>query len=840
MSDHTTSGCGTWASPVLSQLPLPGLPGLIVPGAAQVLSCWSVTDCAVWVDDSADRENTVLSLEEFVRDLAANQLVSAEEVRAVEAASPPERRPRDSQALAKELVRAGRLTKYQAANAVQGKSKNLVFDDFVVLDTWSAGGPQCYQAENRKMKQRRVALRILPPFAATKSSTALARFQREVQAAARLEHPHLLAAYHAGEAHGAPYLVFQFVDGQDLESLVRQEGRMPVEKVLDFVLQAARALAYAHDKGVVHRDVNPTNLLVDKSGTVKVAGLGLARIEDDTEKGITQTGELIGRPEYMPPEQWRSAKNVDARSDVYSLGCTLYYLLTGKTIYTGETVGQQMTAHTEQPIPNLRSQRPDVPASLETVFAKMVAKSPNERYTTMGAAIAALENCQKAAGKKVGKLVEKVASEHTWTATSKFVGGLFVTIVAPVIVGVLMKVLDNPPDPAPGAPTSTTSPASAIQSDAAVAPVVPLVTAPKPSGAKAEVALAAAGNSNGAVGLPPAKLVPTQPELLFPENQKDKPPALAKMPFAQRSNKARQVAQQQQNAWSDYLGVPLKATNTIGMSLVLIPPGTFPMGSTDQQIEAASETAKKRHESFVCELPQHTVTLTRPFYMSATEVTIGQFRTFVDATGHKTEAEQRRKATASWKLPGHDINDDSPVSVVTWSDAVQFCNWLSDHEGLPRAYVPHKQNIWEAANTPGYRLPSEAQWEFACRAGMSGNYGWGEKPEYTGQFAWAGANTGGRPHAVGTKAENGFGLFDMHGNVAEWCNDWFDEKYYASSMTINPEGPSSGIERVFRGGGFNAMPAFYRSAVRLHSSPGVIGPVKGFRVIRNGPAVSKQ
>ena len=768
----------------------------------------------------------MLSLEEFVRDLSANQLLTADEVRAVEVGLPAERRPRDSQELAKELVRAGRLTKYQAANAVQGKAKNLVFDDYVVVDLWPVAGQQCYQAEHRKMK-RRVGLRILPPFAAAKSSSALGRFQREVQAAARLEHPHLLAAYHAGEAHGVPYLVFQFVDGRDLDSLVLQEGRLSFEKAVDFILQAARALAYAHDKGVVHRDVNPANLLVDKSGTVKVAGLGLARIEDDTEKGVTQTGELIGRPEYMPPEQWRNAKNVDARSDIYSLGCTMYYLLVGKTMFAGETVGQQMMAHTDQPIPSLRIQRPDLPASLETVFTKMVAKSPSDRYPTMGAAIAALESVQKASGKKAAAIVEKVASGSTWNATAKVVGGLFVTIIAPVIVGILMKLLDSPADPPP---TATTAAATASQPSAIVPPA---------SEGKADAAIAASTPAAVAPG-PPARREPAQLELQFPVRLKDKPPALAKMPFAKREEKARAVAQQHQQRWADFLGVPIRADNTIAMSLVLIPPGSFPMGATDEHIKAVSQHVKKGAQELIeSESPQHTVTLTRPFYMSATEVTIGQFRAFADATGHRTEAE-RRATTGSWKLPGYEVNDDSPVTWVTWYDAVQFCNWLSDHEGLPRAYVSHKQEIWQVTATDGYRLPSEAQWEYGCRAGMASQYSFGDKTDQVVKVAWIGTIAGRRAHAVGTLLPNGFGLFDMHGNVVEWCNDWFHESYYASSPATNPEGPITGVQRVMRGGGWNANPALCRSTVRMHASPETLAGVRGFRVIRNGPAVVKK
>ncbi|HEV3344306.1 MAG TPA: SUMF1/EgtB/PvdO family nonheme iron enzyme, partial [Pirellulales bacterium] len=765
---------------------------------------------------------------------------SADDVQAVEEALPPERRPRDAQELAKQLVKAGRLTKYQAANAVQGKAKNLVFDDYVVLDTWPAGGSsQLYQAEHRRMK-RRVALRLLPPFATEKSSTALARFQREVQAAARLEHSHLLAAYHAGEAHGVPYLVLQYVEGQNLDALVRERGPLPWADAVAYVTQAARALSYAHEKGVVHRDVKPANMLLDQAGAIKISGLGLARIEDDTEKGLTQAGELIGTPEYMSPEQGKDAKQVDARSDIYSLGCTLYFFLTGKPMYERPTPAQQVVAHCQQAIPLLRERRADVPAALESVFSKMVAKSAAERYPSMAAVVAALDRVQQAGSKTASKIAQTV--EKTKHLTAKVVGGLFATIVAPMIVVFLSNYLNTPvgPAPAPNQPggTPNTTPPAAVEgknlTGTAAGGQAAMIPAGQTGAPAASVTATSTPGQSTAPGKPaaPAKLEPAQPELVFPREIKGKHPNLAAAPFPPKA------AHRHQQAWSKYLNVPQKADNTLGMSLLLIPPGEFSMGSTEKQIQALREGAKKNKAAHLkSETPQHRVTLARPFYMSATEVTIGQFRDFVDATGYRTEVERRANAAGTWKLPDYTVNDDSPVSLVTWNDAVEFCNWLSDHEGVPRAYRPHKKDIWQAAPASGYRLPSEAQWEFACRAGTTTQFSFGDNGDDLAKYAWVGGNSGRRAHAVGTLAQNAFGLFDMHGNVNEWCNDWYDERYYASSGAVNPEGPTSGVDRVMRGIGWNGVPLLARSACRGFANPEQTASLRGFRVVRNGPAV---
>jgi hypothetical protein len=186
------------------------------------------------------------------------------------------------------------------------------------------------------------------------------------------------------------------VEGNDLASLVKERGALAVAAAVDYVTQAAKGLQYAHAEGVSHRDIKPANLVLDKKGTVKLLDMGLARVEDvvgAAGNGLTRSGQVMGTLDYMAPEQALDTHLADARSDIYSLGCTLHYLLVGRAPYGGETVPQKFLAHREEAVPSLRQVRPDVPEILEAVFQKMLAKDPQERQQSMGEVIAALAQC---------------------------------------------------------------------------------------------------------------------------------------------------------------------------------------------------------------------------------------------------------------------------------------------------------------------------------------------------------------------------------------------------------------------------------------------------------------
>ena len=264
-----------------------------------------------------------------------------------------------------------------------------------------------YKAKHRSMG-RIVALKVLSR-QATSSPQFVERFERKMKILGRLSHANLVSAHEAGQRQGTYYLVMEYVDGQNLQSLLKTSGPLPVATAADYILQAARGLAYAQREGVFHRNVKPSNLMVDRNGVVKVVGFGLAHVEagsafsEDTLGGnLTTAGLTLGTSEYMSPEQTLNAAQADGRADIYSLGCTLHALLTGRSPYAGKGPMQQVLAHRTAPIPSLHEARPDAPAALDRVFWKMLAKEPDERQQSMEQLIAELEGCrdQPAAGAK--------------------------------------------------------------------------------------------------------------------------------------------------------------------------------------------------------------------------------------------------------------------------------------------------------------------------------------------------------------------------------------------------------------------------------------------------------
>ncbi len=302
--------------------------------------------------------------------------------------------------LARVLQQAGRLTRYQAAALYQRKSRGLLIGNYLILDKLGQGGMgMVFKARHRRLG-RVVALKILPPSFA-RDKTAVDRFKREVEAAGRLKHANIVAALDADEDRGVHFLVMEYVEGSDLDQVVRQRGQLPMGQVLDFTIQAARGLEAAHAQGIVHRDIKPSNLMLDGAGTVRVLDLGLARIAEASNPfgqaagaRLTQSGTYMGTVDYMAPEQAEDARRADHRADIYSLGCTTYFLLTGREPFVGETVLKRLMAHMERPAPMLRSVRPDVPTGVEDVYQKMMAKRPSDRPQSMAEVIRLLEMCK--------------------------------------------------------------------------------------------------------------------------------------------------------------------------------------------------------------------------------------------------------------------------------------------------------------------------------------------------------------------------------------------------------------------------------------------------------------
>jgi serine/threonine protein kinase len=324
-----------------------------------------------------------VSIEQYLDRVADSGLISDADLKSTFEELSASGQETDAETFAKQLVQQKKLTVYQAQQCYLGKGKQLVLGNYVILDKLGQGGMgMVLKAEHRRM-ERIVALKILAP-AITKNPDALRRFQQEVKVAAKLTHPNIATAYDADIAGTTHFLVMEYVDGRDLASIVASEGRLPIPQAIDVIRQAAKGLAYAHGKGIIHRDIKPANLLLDKEGTVKILDMGLARMDDPAaQAGLTQSGEVMGTVDYMAPEQAMDVRKADVRSDIYSLGCTLYRLLTAENLFEGETIVQKLMAHQQRAIPSLTSKRTDVPAALSAIFGRMVAKRPEERFQTM-------------------------------------------------------------------------------------------------------------------------------------------------------------------------------------------------------------------------------------------------------------------------------------------------------------------------------------------------------------------------------------------------------------------------------------------------------------------------
>lgn len=838
----------------------------------------------------------------------------------------------DAEQLSRLLVKQKLLTPYQARQLLAGKGTTLVLGNYVVLEKLGQGGMgMVLKARHRRM-DRIVALKILSTNV-TKNATAAKRFQREVKAAARLEHPNIVSALDADEVNGTPFLVMQFVEGTDLSALVKKNGPLAVDHAISCVLQAANGLRYAHEQGVIHRDIKPANLFLDRSGTVKVLDMGLARLESEgvNQDELTGTGQIMGTIDYMAPEQAADTKNADVRADIYSLGVTLWYLLTGSALYPAGSTVMKLMAHQNQPIPSLCEACPAATAALQNVFRRMVAKSPDERFQSMADLIVALEQCrrgsssspisavavdnvdaslatflrdlesspdspaairvkttkkvvrgkdertamllaadvdtdphsqlslpprQRAAREKVLSKPATSTSKRTWIVTASVISSLLimsavlfflrtkygvirVEITDPEIevqlkgTDIVLKAADQGKD----VRVTVGEQSLVIQRDDFTFETDKLVLKKdEVTTVRVELVAGEIVVRDGDTLLGHASLPEETPGIVSTSTTAEPPtqtgvaewggwskdaPAPAIVPFD--SVKARE----HQEAWAAHLKLPVEYTNSLGMRFRLIPPGEFVMGSTRQEIQdaiAVPRTDQLLRSYIESEAPQHTVVLTQPVYLGVHEVTEGQYEKVMGVNPVRPLSNQ---AAVPPKSANH------PVTMVSWYDAVGFSNKLSLLEHL--AMTKSVSGLTEAEpSVMAYRLPTEAEWEFSCRAGTTTRYWNGDTDTAIASTAWTNSNSGNRTHIVGELDANAFGLYDQTGNVWEWVADsWTPTTYQerVGKLTIDPfvVRTEDSIKSI-RGGSFTYYNANCRSSHRFSNhSKGLFGNC-GFRV----------
>jgi eukaryotic-like serine/threonine-protein kinase len=496
----------------------------------------------------------------------------------------------------------------------------------------------------------------------------------------------------------------------------------------------------------------------------------------------------------MSPEQ-AQGRRVDARSDLFSLGSVLYAMAAGRSPFRAESaiaVLRRVCDESPRPIGQINS---EIPPWLASLIDRLLAKNPDERYQT--AAEVEMLLGQHLAREQQPLLASQAAAERWPVTLSGHRPGPRRWQWATIIVVFLLGLL---------AASEATRVTNLSRS---VFRTVPSTTGSVPVAAPLSVKHPAS-KSWSADGPPPAN-VP------FDTDQ----------------------ALVHQESWAAYLGVPVEVTNSVGMKLRLVPPGDFVMGSFPAEVVEALEIAEDPlyRDSIKSEAPQHHVRLSEPWFMGVHEVMQEQYETVSGENPSYFSAQGRGQYEVT------DLDTGSfPVETVSWNEAAQFCNALSRREGLVEKYVWQGETCTPQAGS-GYHLPTEAQWEFACRAGTTTRYWFSATGERLSNYGWHKGNAKGRTHSVGQLRPNPFGLYDLIGNVSEWCQDGWQLDYYAQfddQTAVDPTGPSSDFFfRILRGGNLRNQVLQNRSARRILGGPNYAVEFVGLRVAISVDGVKK-
>ena len=349
---------------------------------------------------NATSQSTVLSPDEFLQTLEASNLVTPDQLSGVRAKITAET---STQTIAKALVQQGWVTLWQARQLAAGNSR-MTLGKYLLLEQVGKGGMGAVYKAVHALTERTVALKVMARALVDKPDS-VQRFLREVKTASALTHPNIVAAFDADEVDGNYFLVMEFVDGKDLGAWIKEHGALPIDWSCECIRQAACGLQHAYEQGMVHRDIKPSNLLVlggsgDQMPEVKILDMGLARLSQAQEKDegdITQSGQILGTPDYIAPEQARDSKSADIRADLFSLGCTLYKMLTGQVPFPGENVVEKLIARATTAAPSVRVLRPEVSEQLDGILARLMATDPDARFSTPQEVVDALKPHAKGA-----------------------------------------------------------------------------------------------------------------------------------------------------------------------------------------------------------------------------------------------------------------------------------------------------------------------------------------------------------------------------------------------------------------------------------------------------------
>ena len=705
------------------------------------------------------------SLETFLERLHASRLIPESELASIRTLSKNHLSP---ESLAERLIQDNFLTSWQTHVLMFNTGDPLTLGEYVLQETVGSGGMgTVYRAIHRRMK-RPAAIKVLRRDLSHSADLAK-RFLREVEVAARLCHPNIVTAYDAGEQGGISFLVSEFVEGQNLGDLVREYGPLSLPLAVDVVQQAAKALDYAHQQGVIHRDIKPSNLLLDDAGNVKLLDLGLARMHQvdaptEAESDLTTSGMIIGTYDYMSPEQALNSRLANVQSDIYSLGCTLFFLITGRAPYAQGTAG---------------------------LLSRLMAKRPEQRIRSMADCLGELEKL-KAAGipDLTLPLVSAKHDGRALPATNLAAGTEFLAATG---------IAEHPSLAFADAALSAAT-IIGVREDSAFTTETPDVVPER----KRKLPPVSHRHSSmpsllSWIFLPGVAAIVVAGFLLHGQSATEsqfapKSPELTRVrpPIETLTDWPEEAVHEYQSKWASTLKVDSEET-VAGVIFVLIPPGEFLYGDGIDAQEIQIE-----HE----------------FWISEVEITVGQYATFVRASGDfQTVAERAGNGWGklgdrwvqgpeySWKNLGENfVSENVPACNIAYPDAVVFCEWMSSLSGRR------------------IRLPQEHEWEYACRCGRRGAWAFGEDPDLLIQYGWVAQNSNNEVHPVRSLLPNAWGLFDMHGNEMEWC-------FEPNAMA--PDFAGTGPRR---GGSFNSAIPQTRSTGSFRSN--LMEPARGaFRIL---------
>jgi formylglycine-generating enzyme required for sulfatase activity/tRNA A-37 threonylcarbamoyl transferase component Bud32 len=732
---------------------------------------------------------------------------------------------------------------------------------------------------------------VIKAFEAEEIDRDVAEIFREAQVLEGLRHPGIIRLLDCGFADPVreqrPFLKLEhFEDSTTLEDHVQRHGPLKPDDLLPIARLSAAAIQAAHQSGVLHRDVKPANLLVRKSTNgweVRLIDFGLSLrrslVQSTMARASTNNRSMVGSAvagtlHYAAPEQLDkgSSRRVGPHSDVYGFGRTCLYALFGMTRPRAKLIRDL-----PDPWPDLlddccdeqiEGRPPDFAAVLERltpggeVLPTPALPSSSQREHSQAKALQEARHIAPPRKAGPAQPAEASAAEYEAEASDAIASVDGSAAAQAEVTEEPAAVHPAPPANVPKpstlgppltlkeklaaaraggaaqrtAPASTRAPAAktvapapAVEEavEAAPAEAPQAVPAPaRPLGRRASVKeiLEAA---RGAGATPAASSGAAKPIAPNPAPAAAKAGAGRVLAPLEKISDPRDIAEAaRQTSRVATVQPASKITNSIGMALTLIKAGKFMMGSDATDPDA-------RDDEFVDKASgkkeKHRVRITRPFYLGTTQVTRGQFGRFVDDAGYRTDAEKDgkgghgwyektktwvRNPKYTWRNVGFEQTDEQPVVNVSWNDAVAFAQWLSRKEGTI------------------YRLPTEAEWEYACRAGTDSVFPWGDDRGMLDKHVWYSENSGNQTHPVGRKKPNAWGLHDMVGNVWEWCSDCYAADYYKQSPVDDPPGAEDGSNRVHRGASWINAAVNCRAAYRYGRTPASTNCHLGMRLAR--------